>query len=58
MLLMVSFAAAAGGSGCTQKEVIVSKYRAPLWQEQNEQAPYEGWLVTQGWMDEQIELVK
>ena len=55
---MVSFAAAAGGSGCTQKEVIVSKYRAPLWQEQNEQAPYEGWLVTQGWMDEQIELVK
>lgn len=41
-------------TGCPPK-VVVSPVEDPVWLEQSQPAPYEGWLVTQGWMSECIE---
>ena len=34
--------------------VVISPVSEPIWLDQGEVAPSEGWLVTQGWMDENI----
>ena len=53
----LSIALTVGASGCYHKppEVIVSPVADPLWLEKAEPAPYQGWLVTQGWIDADIE---
>lgn len=44
--------------GCFHRVVEISPVLAPVWLEREEPVPYEGWLVTQGWMEAVIEGTK
>lgn len=53
ILILLLFAVSGCGPG-----LVVSPVEDPLWLDKDQLAPYEGWLVTQGFMDQVIESTK
>ncbi|HDZ39570.1 MAG TPA: hypothetical protein ENH62_15065 [Marinobacter sp.] len=57
LLLVLGGASVLGVSGCGPK-LVISNSLDPVWMEQDQPTPFEGWLVTQGKMQEMIEATR